>query len=197
MIKSILEFGLTRRAIVVLGVIVFSASGLIAFTKLNIEAYPNPGAGHSRNHRAGAGPVRRGDGEILHDPDGDRALPDARRRQRPLDVVLWPSLRPRDLQIWRRLLLRLSAGRHQRFNRTSPFPAISRRRSSNPASPAKSIRYQVVGPPHFGLTNLRTMQDWIVTRRLLTIPGVVQINCWGGTTKQFDVDVDPQKARSL
>ena len=54
-------------------------------------------------------------------------------------------------------------------------------------------RYQVVGPPHFGLTNLRTVQDWIVPRRLLTIPGIVQVNSWGGTTKEFDVDVDPRK----
>src|SRR5262249_42177280 len=29
-----------------------------------------------------------------------------------------------------------------------------------------------------------------VTRRLLTIPGVAQINSWGGTTKQFNVDAD-------
>src|ERR1700731_789880 len=54
-------------------------------------------------------------------------------------------------------------------------------------------RYQLVGPPHFGLTNLRTLQDYVVTRRLLTIPGVVQINAWGGTTKQFIVEADTQK----
>src|SRR4029077_12137245 len=55
------------------------------------------------------------------------------------------------------------------------------------------FRYQLVGPPHFGLTNLRTLQDYVVARRLLTIPGVVQINSWGGTTKQFDVEADTQK----
>ena len=54
-------------------------------------------------------------------------------------------------------------------------------------------RYQLVGPPHFGLTNLRTLQDYVVTRRLLTIPGVVQINSWGGTTKQFIVNADLEK----
>src|SRR5260221_1893461 len=54
-------------------------------------------------------------------------------------------------------------------------------------------RYQLVGPPHFGLTNLRTLQDYVVTRRLLTIPGVVQINSWGGTTKQFSVEADTEK----
>ena len=34
-------------------------------------------------------------------------------------------------------------------------------------------------------------------RRLLTIPGVVQINSWGGTTKEFDVEADPAQARGL
>src|SRR5262249_57958472 len=54
-------------------------------------------------------------------------------------------------------------------------------------------RYQLFGPPHFGLTNLRTVQDWVLQRRLLTVPGVVQVNTWGGTTKQFDVEVDLHK----
>jgi multidrug efflux pump subunit AcrB len=37
------------------------------------------------------------------------------------------------------------------------------------------------------------VQDWIVTRRLFTVPGVVAVNSWGGTTKQYDVDVDLHK----
>jgi cobalt-zinc-cadmium resistance protein CzcA len=55
------------------------------------------------------------------------------------------------------------------------------------------FRYQLVGPPHFGLSNLRTVQDWILQRRLLTVPGVVQVNTWGGTTKEYEVEVDLQK----
>src|SRR5262249_659611 len=51
----------------------------------------------------------------------------------------------------------------------------------------------VVGPRNFGLTNLRTVQDWVVQRRLMTIPGVAQVNSWGGTTKEFQVAVDPVK----
>ena len=51
----------------------------------------------------------------------------------------------------------------------------------------------MVGPPNFGLTNLRTVQDWIVLRRLSTVPGVVQVNSWGGTTKEFEVEVDLHK----
>src|SRR5208282_54077 len=46
---------------------------------------------------------------------------------------------------------------------------------------------------HFGLTNLRTIQDWVLQRRLLTVPGVIQVNTWGGTTKEYEVEVDLQK----
>ena len=42
MLKGIVAFGLTRRAIVLLGLLVFIAAGVIAFSRLNIEAYPNP-----------------------------------------------------------------------------------------------------------------------------------------------------------
>jgi cobalt-zinc-cadmium resistance protein CzcA len=37
------------------------------------------------------------------------------------------------------------------------------------------------------------VQDWIVTRRLFTVPGVVAVNSWGGTTKQYQVEVDLHK----
>jgi hypothetical protein len=43
------------------------------------------------------------------------------------------------------------------------------------------------------LSNLRTVQDWIVQRRLLTVEGVVQVNTWGGATKQYEVEIDLHK----
>src|SRR5258708_37040399 len=42
MLKGLLAFGLTRRPIILLGLLVFIGGGVIAFSKLNIEAYPNP-----------------------------------------------------------------------------------------------------------------------------------------------------------
>src|SRR5579863_10719530 len=42
MFKSLLTFCLSRRAIVVFGLLLFAGAGYIAFRKLNIEAYPNP-----------------------------------------------------------------------------------------------------------------------------------------------------------
>jgi heavy metal efflux system protein len=42
MLRAILAFGTTRRPIILLGLLVFIGGGLLAFSKLNIEAYPNP-----------------------------------------------------------------------------------------------------------------------------------------------------------
>jgi len=42
MLKGILAFVLTRRTIVLMGLLVFVGAGYFAFKKLNIEAYPNP-----------------------------------------------------------------------------------------------------------------------------------------------------------
>jgi heavy metal efflux system protein len=42
MLKSILAFALSRRPIILLGLLVFIGGGVIGFKKLNIEAYPNP-----------------------------------------------------------------------------------------------------------------------------------------------------------
>src|SRR6202045_1106236 len=41
-LKGLLAFGLTRRPIVLLCLLAFVGGGLVAFTRLNIEAYPNP-----------------------------------------------------------------------------------------------------------------------------------------------------------
>lgn len=46
-------------------------------------------------------------------------------------------------------------------------------------------------------TDLRTIQDWIIKRRLSGIPGVVEINSWGGNLKQYEVSVIPARIKSL
>ncbi len=44
--------------------------------------------------------------------------------------------------------------------------------------------------------DLRTIQDWIVKRQLSMLPGVVEVNSFGGRKKQYEVAVDPDKLRS-
>jgi cobalt-zinc-cadmium resistance protein CzcA len=52
-----------------------------------------------------------------------------------------------------------------------------------PAGTADKARY---------LTDLRTLQDWVVTPQLKSLPGVVDINSFGGYIKQYQVTVDEE-----
>src|SRR5262245_16395451 len=47
--------------------------------------------------------------------------------------------------------------------------------------------------PEVDLTELRTLQDWVIRPRLLRVPGVAEINAWGGHEKQFAVQADPAR----
>lgn len=46
------------------------------------------------------------------------------------------------------------------------------------------------------LMEMRTLQDWIAKRQLLTVPGINEVNSFGGIEKQYQVLIDPQKLLS-
>lgn len=43
------------------------------------------------------------------------------------------------------------------------------------------------------LTELRTIHDWVVKPQLRSIPGVAEVNSWGGYEKQYQVRIDPNR----
>lgn len=49
----------------------------------------------------------------------------------------------------------------------------------------------------YSVEELRTIQDWIVKRQLAGIDGVVEVNTWGGFLKTYEVAVDPQKLKAM
>ncbi|MGA3308994.1 MAG: CusA/CzcA family heavy metal efflux RND transporter [Xanthobacteraceae bacterium] len=192
MLKGLLTFGLTRRPIVLLGLLVFVVGGLFAFSKLNIEAYPNPA------------PVIL---EITAQSPGQSAEEMERYFTIPMEVGLAATpgvdvIRSTSFYGLSFVRVTFQYGVDYYFALTQAAINLQQNVSlPNNVTPqiqggslvGEIYRYQVVGPPHFGLTNLRTIQDWILQRRLLTVPGVVQVNTWGGTTKEYEVEVDLHK----
>src|SRR5215475_2483657 len=192
MLKGLVIFGLTRRPIVLLGLLAFVASGLVAFTRLNIEAYPNPA------------PVIL---EITAQAPGLSAEEMERYYTIPMEVGLatTPGIDIiRSTSFYGLSFVRVTFKYGVDYYFALSQTAVSLQQNVSlpnnvvPLIQGSSLvgeiyRYQVKGPPHFGLTNLRTVQDWIVQRRLLTVEGVVQVNTWGGTTKEFEVSVDLNK----
>ncbi|MCV9385412.1 CusA/CzcA family heavy metal efflux RND transporter [Reichenbachiella ulvae] len=46
-------------------------------------------------------------------------------------------------------------------------------------------------------TELRTIQDWIVRRQMAMVPGVVEVNSFGGSIKQYEVAVNPDELNAM
>ena len=113
MLKGLLAFGLTRRPIILLGLLVFIGAGFIAFTKLNIEAYPNPAPVILEITAQAPGLSAEEMERYYTIPMEVGSSRHARGRYHPLDFVLRPFVRPRHVQIWRRLLLCSYAGGDQ------------------------------------------------------------------------------------
>jgi cobalt-zinc-cadmium resistance protein CzcA len=192
MLSAILEFALTRRPVILLGLAVFLAAGFLAFTKLNIEAYPNPA------------PVIL---EITAQSPGLSAEEMERYYTVPLEVGLasTPGVdNIRSTSFYGLSFVRITFKYGVDYYFAYQMAALNLQQNVSlpngvqPQIQASSLvgevlRYQVAGPPHFGITNLRSIQDWVLQRRLLTIPGVVQVNSWGGSTKEFEVEVDLHK----
>jgi AcrB/AcrD/AcrF family protein len=68
-------------------------------------------------------------------------------------------------------------------------------------SPAGTIseifRYELKGPPEMDLIELKTLQDWVVERRLRMVPGVSDVLVLGGKTKEFQAEIDLTRMRAF
>jgi heavy metal efflux system protein len=195
MLRSLLAFGLTRRAIILLGLAVFFGAGLVAFSRLNIEAYPNPA------------PVII---EVTAQAPGLSAEEMERYYTVPMEIGAYATpgvanIRSTSFYGLSYLRITFKWGIDFYFAQTQLALALQQNVSlpggQQPTIQQSSLigevyRYQVVGPKNFGLANLRTVQDWIVLRRLSTIPGVVQVNSFGGPTKEFEVETDLRKLQA-
>jgi heavy metal efflux system protein len=195
MLKKLLTFGLAHRPIILLALLLFLGGGLAAVTQLNIEAYPNPA------------PVIL---EITAQAAGLSAEEMERYYTIPMEIGLYSTpgvANIRSTSFYGLSFVRVTFKYGIDYYFAYTQAALSLQQNvSLPGNQVPQIqqsslvgevyRYQIVGPPHFGLTNLRTVQDWIVLRRLSTIPGVVAVNSWGGTTKEFEVEADPDKMQA-
>jgi cobalt-zinc-cadmium resistance protein CzcA len=170
----------------------FIVAGAVAFTKLNIEAYPNPA------------PVIL---EITAQSAGLSAEEMERLYTIPMEVGLAPTpgvnnIRSTSFYGLSFVRVTFEYGVDYYFAlqqaQISLLQNVNLPNNVQPQIQASSLvgeiyRYQVTGPKHIGVTNLRTVQDWVLQRRFLTVPGVVQVNTWGGTTKEFEVEADLDK----
>src|ERR1051325_9123811 len=188
MLRSLIAFCLSRRPLVLISFAAFLALGYAAFTALNIEAYPDP-----------APPII----EIIAQNPGQSPEEMERYVTIPIEIALasTPGLRfIRSNTVYGLSFVRLQFeyGRDYYFVRQQ---AINRLKDADlppgvqpVISPAGTIseifRYELKGPPGMDVMQLKTLQDWVVERRLRIVPGVADVLVLGGKTKEYQAEID-------
>ncbi len=187
--SGLFSFILRQRVLMaVLTVFVFSA-GVVSFINLNIEAYPDP-----------VPPLV----DIVTQSSGQSAEEMERYITIPIEVQMAgiPNLKAirtislfglSDVKIQFSYAFTYEEAEQRVINRLSQLTPLPNgaQPGISPASPIGEVfRYRVVGPPGYSVTDLKTIEDWMLERRFKAVPGVIDVNGWGGKTKTFEVRID-------
>jgi heavy metal efflux system protein len=193
---AIIGFALRQRMLVVVMFLALLGAGFISFLKLNIEAYPDP-----------VPPLV----DIITQSTGQSAEEMERYVTIPLEVQLAgiPHLTAMrtislfglsDVKLQFTYDFTYEEAEQKVLNRLAQLPPLPNNAQAqiSPWSPIGEImRYRVVGPPGFSLLDLKTLQDWVLQRRIKAIPGVIDVTGFGGMTKAYEIAVDLRKLQSF
>lgn len=189
MIARIVELSLVQRVMVcTLGFLLFFG-GLYAFHTLDIVAYPDPSP-----------PMV----ELITQYPGWSAEEIERQITIPIEVALngMPGLTDirslsifglSDIKVYFDFNTEIFRDRQEVLNRLGSvqLPPGAAPSLSPWWAIAEIYRYELTGAGETTLTDLKTIQDWQVRREFRRIPGVIDVTAFGGTTKEYHVDIDP------
>jgi cobalt-zinc-cadmium resistance protein CzcA len=190
--NQIVAIALKHRVLVVVMLALLFAAGIVAFINLNIEAYPDP-----------VPPLV----DVVTQNPGQSAEEIERYITIPIEIQMAgiPNVTAirtislfglSDVKIQFTYDFTYQQAEQWVINRLSQLSALNNgaQPQISPESPIGEIyRYRVVGPPGYQLTDLKTIEDWMLERRFKSVPGVIDVTGWGGKTKSYDVNIDERK----
>jgi cobalt-zinc-cadmium resistance protein CzcA len=190
--NRVIAFALRHRALMVVLMAAVFLAGLVGFYRLNIEAYPDP-----------VPPLV----DVVTQSTGQSAEEIERYITIPIEIQLAgiphvTSVRSislfglSDVSVQFTYDFSYDEAEQRVINRLTQLGALPNgaQPTISPESPIGEIyRYRVVGPAGYSVTDLKTLQDWVLQRRFKAVPGVIDVAGWGGKTKTYDVSVDKDK----
>jgi cobalt-zinc-cadmium resistance protein CzcA len=190
--NAIIGYALKLRALVVVLFGLLLLAGGIAFLQLNIESYPDP-----------VPPLV----DVITQSAGQSAEEIERYITIPIEglvssVPYLTAMRTislfglSDVKLQFTYDLTYEEAEQKVLNRLSQLPPLPNQAQPtiSPTSPIGEIyRYRLVGPSNYSVTDLKTLQEWVLARRFRAVPGVIDVTGWGGKSKTFDVNIDLNK----
>ncbi|MGO9947985.1 MAG: efflux RND transporter permease subunit [Steroidobacteraceae bacterium] len=190
--NAIVTFALRQRVLIVVLLVMVLIGGMASFLSLNIEAYPDP-----------VPPLV----DVVTQSTGQSAEEIERYITIPLEIQMAgiPNVQAirtislfglSDVKVQFTYDFTYTQAEQWVTNRLSQLGALPNgaQPQISPTSPIGEIfRYRVVGPPNYSVTDLKTLQDWVLERRFKAVPGVIDVTGWGGKTKTYDIAIDQRK----
>jgi cobalt-zinc-cadmium resistance protein CzcA len=191
-VNAIVSFALRQRVLIIVLLVMVLAAGVASFLTLNIEAYPDP-----------VPPLV----DIVTQSTGQSAEEIERYITIPLEIQMAgiPNVQAirtislfglSDVKVQFTYDFTYTQAEQWVINRLSQLGALPNgaQPQLSPTSPIGEIfRYRVAGPANYSVTDLKTLQDWVLERRFKAVPGVIDVTGWGGKTKTYDIAIDQRK----
>ena len=191
MIDRIVSFALSQRFITIMAALALMIWGAASFRKLPIDAYPDLSPPHV---------------EIITQWPGHAAEEIERLISIPLEVEMngipnIEALRSISLYGLSAVEMNFEYETDPYFAREQAFERMANATLPNGITPGVSplfspsgliYRYVLVSPDHTP-QDLKTLEKWVLERRYRAIPGVADDSSLGGTTMQYQVQLDPYR----
>lgn len=197
MVNQIIEFALKQRLLVAALTILLAALGLYSLNNIPIDAFPDvtniqvqilaeaPGLSPVEVEKLVTFPI-----EVAM--NGLPRLTEVRSISKyGLSVITVVFEDGVDIYFARQLVLERLQKARQSLPPTVPEPEMG------PIASGMGEIYQYfLESDSLDLMGLRSIQDWIIKPQLRTVPGVTEVNSFGGLVKQYHIIVDPNKLLS-
>lgn len=189
--RALVHFALHRRGIVVALTLALMAAGLYALQRIPFDAFPDltgtrvevitmaPGMAPEEVERLVTYPI---ESTLMGVPGAERVRSVSKFG---LSLITVPFPDDMDVYFARQLV-------QQRLGDAKGALPVGIEPALGPVSTPMGELYQyVITSDSMSLTDLKTLHDYVIRPRLRTVPGVSEVNSWGGYTERVEVEVDP------
>lgn len=194
-LKGIIGFSLKNRLFIIFMAVVLAVAGIITFIEMPIEAFPD---------------VTNTEIDIITQWPGQSAEEVEKLVTIPIEIALNPvqkktSLRSTTIFGLSYVKVIFDDGVKDPEARQQVMYLLQNANLPNgitpsvqpPVGPTGEIFRYTLKSSIRDVRELKTIQDWVIDRRLRAIPGIGDINAFGGKTKTYEITVDPQKLATL
>src|ERR1700686_4269616 len=193
MINALVDFALHNRFLVLCVGIVLLIWGAISFKNLPVEAYPDVANNYVQV-------ITQWPGRAAEEVEQQVSIPiEAQMNGLPQLTAL------RSVLVFglSSVMMVFDDGSSNDLNRQKVLEKLSQLNLPAGLQPTIGPDYSPVGQiyfftlestnPSYDVMGLKTLQDWVLTKQLKSVPDVIDVAVFGGVTREYQVQVDPNK----